>query len=252
MAKALAVARTGFRRLFSISAFTPPPPATVPPAAEPSPNLFVSGLSKRTTSEGLREAFSKFGNVVQARVVTDRVSGYSKGFGFVRYATIEAAAEGIKGMDGKFLDGWVIFAEYARPRPPPSSQAQPSNYTSPTSPSWSGYQPSQPSEPVSSHSSYAPQETQTPSKNYSYQSAQTWRTPPNNNSVPSSNYSSETPPSPSGFASVQASNYSKSQLEYASGSPLGFTPRAPPTFNFPPQASNPENSSIEPSSYLHQ
>ena len=36
-----------------------------------------------------------------ARVVTDRVSGYSKGFGFVRYATVDEAAEGIKGMDGK-------------------------------------------------------------------------------------------------------------------------------------------------------
>lgn len=36
-----------------------------------------------------------------ARVVTDRISGYSKGFGFVRYATLEEAEEGIKGMDGK-------------------------------------------------------------------------------------------------------------------------------------------------------
>lgn len=36
-----------------------------------------------------------------ARVVTDRLSGYSKGFGFVRYATLEEAAEGIKEMDGK-------------------------------------------------------------------------------------------------------------------------------------------------------
>ena len=36
-----------------------------------------------------------------ARVVTDRVSGYSKGFGFVRYATVDEAAEGIKAMDGK-------------------------------------------------------------------------------------------------------------------------------------------------------
>lgn len=36
-----------------------------------------------------------------ARVVTDRVSGYSKGFGFVRYATLEDAAKGIEGMDGK-------------------------------------------------------------------------------------------------------------------------------------------------------
>ncbi|CAJ1978674.1 unnamed protein product [Sphenostylis stenocarpa] len=127
-------------------------PTPARPTAEPNTNLFVSdgsidryetflvkkqGLSKRTTTEKLREEFSKFGEVVHARVVTDRVSGYSKGFGFVQYSTIEEAAKGIEGMDGKifrgyscdadwyfpnamqFLDGWVIFAEYARPRPPP-------------------------------------------------------------------------------------------------------------------------------------
>ncbi|XP_043689943.1 organelle RRM domain-containing protein 2, mitochondrial-like [Telopea speciosissima] len=122
--RADAAAPYGMRKLFSSFAFNPPPSTaanTAPPAAEPSTNLFVSGLSKRTTSEGLRDAFSKFGQVIHARVVTDRVSGYSKGFGFVRYGTLEEAAKGIEGMDGKFLDGWVIFAEYARPREPPSS-----------------------------------------------------------------------------------------------------------------------------------
>ncbi|KAL6570725.1 hypothetical protein OROGR_000275 [Orobanche gracilis] len=113
-----------------------------PPTAEPSTDLFVSGLNKRTTPEGLRDAFAKFGEVVQeldaigapdklqnkypgaepltnpSKVVKDHASGYSKGFGFIKYATIEEAAAGIKGMDGQFLDGWVIFAEYARPRPP--------------------------------------------------------------------------------------------------------------------------------------
>lgn len=73
-------------------------------------------MNKRTTSDGLREAFSKFGQVIEARVITDRISGYSRGFGFVKYATVEEAGEGIKGMDGKFLDGWVIFAEYAKQR----------------------------------------------------------------------------------------------------------------------------------------
>ncbi|XP_010694287.2 organelle RRM domain-containing protein 2, mitochondrial [Beta vulgaris subsp. vulgaris] len=122
-----AVAPRGFNRLFATSAFnfTPPPSqSSAPPPAEPNPNLFVSGLSKRTTTEGLQEAFSKFGEVVHARVVTDRVSGYSKGFGFVKYATIEDATAGIKGMDGQFLDGWVIFAEYARPRPATPTQQQ--------------------------------------------------------------------------------------------------------------------------------
>ncbi|KAJ8754613.1 hypothetical protein K2173_010704 [Erythroxylum novogranatense] len=125
-AAAIVTSPRGLRLRFfsttSTTSFTPPP--TSPPSAreqaEPNPNLFVSGLSKRTTTEGLREAFSKFGEVVHARVVTDRVSGYSKGFGFVRYATLEDAKKGIEGMDGKFLDGWVIFAEYARPRQPPA------------------------------------------------------------------------------------------------------------------------------------
>ncbi|KAE9462546.1 hypothetical protein C3L33_05548, partial [Rhododendron williamsianum] len=97
-----------------------------------SPETFpfvLSGLCRHTTSERLREAFAFFGEVVDARVVTDRVSGYNKGFGFVRYATIEHAAEGIKGMDGKFLDGWAISAVYARPRPPPpGNNAGPPSY----------------------------------------------------------------------------------------------------------------------------
>ncbi|KAK4759627.1 hypothetical protein SAY87_022758 [Trapa incisa] len=88
------------------------------PAPVPSDTLFVSGLNKRTTSEKLHEAFAKFGEVVHAKIVTDRNTGFSKGFGFVKYATLEDAAKGIEGMDAKFLDGWVIFAEYARPRPP--------------------------------------------------------------------------------------------------------------------------------------
>ncbi|XAR56626.1 hypothetical protein NMG60_11037182 [Bertholletia excelsa] len=132
-ASVAASGQRGLRGMFSTLSSSLPfnlPPTNQPekpPPAEPSTNLFVSGLSKRTTSEGLKEAFSKFGEVVHARVVTDRVSGYSKGFGFVRYATVEEAAEGIKGMDGKFLDGWVIFAEYARPRtqPPPQNNVRP-------------------------------------------------------------------------------------------------------------------------------
>jgi RNA recognition motif-containing protein len=124
----------GFRGLFSTLSSSPGFPfganttSTAPddkrPQAEPSTNLFISGLNKRTTSEALHAKASEFGAVVHARVVTDRVNGYSKGFGFVRYASIEDAAKGIVGMDGKFLDGWVIFAEYARPR----EAAQPGQY----------------------------------------------------------------------------------------------------------------------------
>ncbi|GAU19162.1 hypothetical protein TSUD_89270 [Trifolium subterraneum] len=131
-AVAAAAAPRSLRRLFCTNPtassptfpFTSTPPSGARQMADPSTNLFVSGLSKRTTTENLRAEFQKFGEVVHARVVTDRVSGYSKGFGFVQYATLEDAAKGIEGMDGKFLDGWVIFAEYARPRPPPGEAAR--------------------------------------------------------------------------------------------------------------------------------
>ncbi|WJX44759.1 Organelle RRM domain-containing protein 2, mitochondrial [Trifolium repens] len=137
-AVAAAAAPRSLRRLFCTNPtassptfpFTSTPPSgttSTRQMADPSTNLFVSGLSKRTTTENLKAAFQKFGEVVQARVVTDRVSGYSKGFGFVQYATLEDAAKGIEGMDGKFLDGWVIFAEYARPRPPPGEAASNTN-----------------------------------------------------------------------------------------------------------------------------
>ncbi|XP_078175781.1 RNA-binding (RRM/RBD/RNP motifs) family protein [Carex rostrata] len=119
---AAAVARQGFRRMFSTSTFAPSRSTLPPPRADPSPNLYVSGLSKRTTSEGLRKAFEKFGRVIHAKVMEDHNSGYSRGYGFVRYETIEEATRGIEGMDGKFIDGWVIFAEYARPKPPPPQE----------------------------------------------------------------------------------------------------------------------------------
>ncbi|XP_038685329.1 organelle RRM domain-containing protein 2, mitochondrial-like isoform X2 [Tripterygium wilfordii] len=73
-------------------------------------------LNYKTTSEKLHEAFSKFGQVELARVVTDHNSGLSRGFGFVTYATLEDSTKGIQEMDGQYLDGWVIFAEYAQPR----------------------------------------------------------------------------------------------------------------------------------------
>lgn len=64
-----------------------------------------------------------------AKVITDRATGRSKGFGFVSYATIEEAEKAREGMNAKFLDGWVIFVDPAKPReprPPPQPQQEPS------------------------------------------------------------------------------------------------------------------------------
>ncbi|KAI3474070.1 hypothetical protein Pfo_028858 [Paulownia fortunei] len=74
-----------------------------------TPKLFVSGLSRTTTDENLYKAFAPFGRLLEAKVIIDRGSGRSKGFGFVTYDTVEEAEKAREGMNAKFLDGWVIF-----------------------------------------------------------------------------------------------------------------------------------------------
>ncbi|KAJ4704703.1 Glycine-rich RNA-binding protein [Melia azedarach] len=95
-----------------------------------SPKLFVSGLSRLTTDEKLKEAFAPFGQLVDVKVITDRETRRSKGYGFVTYTTIEEAEKAREGLNAKFLDGWVIFIDPAKPReprpPPPPQQQQPS------------------------------------------------------------------------------------------------------------------------------
>nr|GMC75234.1 glycine-rich RNA-binding protein 4, mitochondrial-like [Ipomoea batatas] len=78
--------------------------------------LFIGGLSFYTTEKGLSETFSQFGQVIEAKVVTDRVSDKSKGFGFVTYASQDEAETALKEMNGKPLNGRVIFVDYARPK----------------------------------------------------------------------------------------------------------------------------------------
>ncbi len=70
--------------------------------------LFVGGLSWGTTDEGLHQAFSRFGEIVEAKVITDRDTGRSRGFGFVTFAADEGADQAIAEMDGAQLDGRTI------------------------------------------------------------------------------------------------------------------------------------------------
>ncbi|CAA6671986.1 unnamed protein product [Spirodela intermedia] len=78
--------------------------------------LFVAGLSFYTTDQGLSEVFSQFGQVLDAKIVMDRGSGRSKGFGFVTYASEEEAEKAVSGMNGKVLNGRVIYVETSKPR----------------------------------------------------------------------------------------------------------------------------------------
>lgn len=79
--------------------------------------LFVGGLSWNTDDEGLRQAFEKFGEVTEARVITDRDTGRSRGFGFVSFTDDEAASSAMSEMDGTDLDGRTIKVNEAQEKP---------------------------------------------------------------------------------------------------------------------------------------
>jgi hypothetical protein len=78
--------------------------------------LFVGGLSSDTTSEGLREAFAKFGAISEAAVIPDRATGRSRGFGFVAFDNSSDAEEAAKQMNGAELDGRSLKVNRAEAR----------------------------------------------------------------------------------------------------------------------------------------
>ncbi|MEI7701552.1 MAG: RNA-binding protein [Planctomycetia bacterium] len=79
-----------------------------------SKNIFVGSLAWATTSEGLERAFAKYGVVKSAKVVSDRETGRSKGFGFVEMES--GGDEAIRALNGSDLDGRSIVVNEARPR----------------------------------------------------------------------------------------------------------------------------------------
>jgi RNA recognition motif-containing protein len=82
--------------------------------------LFVGGLSWGTDDQGLRSAFERFGNVDEAKVITDRETGRSRGFGFVTFGSDDDAMKAMQEMDGTQLDGRSIKVNEAQERPPRS------------------------------------------------------------------------------------------------------------------------------------
>ena len=78
--------------------------------------LYVGNLSFQTTSDELRDHFAQIGNVESASVVEDRMTGRSRGFGFVEMATPEEAAAAIEQLNGKEFNGRNLTVNEARPR----------------------------------------------------------------------------------------------------------------------------------------
>jgi len=76
--------------------------------------LYVGNLSFDMTDEELGEAFSEFGEIVSAVVVKDRVSGRSRGFGFVEFTREESAQNAKEAMNGKDFKGRTLRVDEAR------------------------------------------------------------------------------------------------------------------------------------------
>ena len=79
-------------------------------------NLFIGSLAYATTDDALKAHFEQIGPVASARVITDRDSGRSKGFGFVEFENDEDNQKAVDQLDGKELDGRTISVGLARPR----------------------------------------------------------------------------------------------------------------------------------------
>ncbi len=80
--------------------------------------LYVGGLSYDTTEATLKETFAQAGTVETAVVITDRMSGRSKGFGFVEMSSDEEAKKAIELLNGKEIDGRSVTVNEARPMEP--------------------------------------------------------------------------------------------------------------------------------------
>jgi RNA recognition motif-containing protein len=77
-------------------------------------NMFVSNLSFHTTDEDLRDLFKEFGEVSSAKVITDRETGRSRGFGFVEMPEEAAAKQAMQGIEGKEIEGRAVSVSVAK------------------------------------------------------------------------------------------------------------------------------------------
>jgi RNA recognition motif-containing protein len=91
-------------------------------------NIFVAKLSSSTTSDDLKTLFEEYGEVTSANVITDRMTGHSKKFGFVEMKNDDEANKAIKELDSCEYDRAEIVVKQARPRSESPREERYSNY----------------------------------------------------------------------------------------------------------------------------
>jgi RNA recognition motif-containing protein len=80
-------------------------------------NIFVAQLNFKIQSDSLREIFEEYGTVTSAKVITDQMSGRSKGYGFVEMSNDDEAMHAIEELNGAEVEGKTIVVKKANPRP---------------------------------------------------------------------------------------------------------------------------------------
>jgi len=79
-------------------------------------NIFIAKLNYRTDSDVLREAFEEYGEVTSSKVIVDRITDRSKGYGFVEMPDEQEALRAIEGLNNSELDGSTIIVKKANPK----------------------------------------------------------------------------------------------------------------------------------------
>lgn len=82
-----------------------------------SNKLYVGNLSFKLDNDGLANAFGEFGEVLSAKIITDRDTGRSRGFGFVEMSSADQAQTCIENLDGKDVEGRALRVSVAQEKP---------------------------------------------------------------------------------------------------------------------------------------
>ena len=91
--------------------------------------LYVGNLPYSVTEERLQQHFAQHGSVISARVITDKFTGRSKGFGFVEMSSDEEAERAVTALNGTDFEGRNIVVSEARPQAPRDSRAGASRFS---------------------------------------------------------------------------------------------------------------------------